>query len=237
MKSNLKFQVQDFSSAEGKKHQGFFAERMMGGSPFTSETYNPHSETMPNGRIILDKEVNWDKTKTLMSKTDKSGNIEYANDAFIDVSGYEDFELIGTPHSIIRHPDMPKVVFKLLWDALKKGENFYAVVKNLAKSGRYYWVITTFEIVRNDAGEITNYIGYRKSVPKEVINNVIEPLYKRLLKIEQVNGVELSEKFLKGMLEQEGKTYVEYITEVMMKHSEKEKSENKKGFFARFFGR
>lgn len=62
----------------------------------------------------LDKEVIWDKSKVIMSKTDKFGTIEYANDVFVDVSGYEDYELVGQPHNIIRHPDMPKVIFKVL---------------------------------------------------------------------------------------------------------------------------
>lgn len=65
---------------------------------------------------VIDKEAIWDKTKVLMSKTDKFGTIEYANEAFVDTSGYENYELVGQPHNIIRHPDMPKVIFKVLWD-------------------------------------------------------------------------------------------------------------------------
>ena len=102
-----------------------------------------------NKPVLVDKEVTWDKTKVIMSKTDAFGTIEYANEVFVDVCGYEDYELMGQPHSIIRHPDMPKVIFKVLWEKLKNGENFHAIVKNLAKSGRYYWVITDFEISKN----------------------------------------------------------------------------------------
>ncbi len=109
---------------------------------------NQESESF-NRPTPIDKEVSWDKTQVIMSKTNPFGIIEYANETFVDVCGYEDYELMGQPHNIIRHPDMPRVIFKVLWENLKKGNNFHAIVKNLAKSGRYYWVITDFEIAKN----------------------------------------------------------------------------------------
>lgn len=191
----------------------------------------------------IDKEVAWDKTKTIMSKTDKFGTIEYANDTFIDVSGYEDYELMAKPHNIIRHPDMPKVIFKVLWDNLKEGNNFHAIVKNLARSGRYYWVITDFDISKDSKGQVQNFFARRKSVPTPVIANHIEPLYKKLLQIEEASGIESSEKYLTGFLEEKGKNYVEYILDVMSDHEAKElakqgaTTEEKKGFFGKFFGK
>ena len=68
--------------------------------------------------IPIDKEVSWDKTQTIMSKTDLYGTIEYANEVFVDVCGYE---LMAQPHNIVRYPDMPKVVFKVLWENIEKG--------------------------------------------------------------------------------------------------------------------
>lgn len=95
---------------------------------------------MESRKIIpVNTEVHWDKSLELVSKTDKAGTIRYANEAFVNVSGYEEYELIGQPHNIIRHPDMPKVIFKLLWKNLLNGKDFHAVVKNMAKNGRYYW--------------------------------------------------------------------------------------------------
>ena len=195
----------------------------------------------------LDKEVIWDKSKVIMSKTDKFGTIEYANDVFVDVSGYEDYELVGQPHNIIRHPDMPKVIFKVLWDNLKKGNNFHAIAKNMAKSGRYYWVITDFDISKNEDGEITHYFARRKSIPPGVVNQV-EPLYKKLLQIETVSGMNGSEKYLTGFLEEQGKDYVEYIKDIIANYEKEELAKNvslnnanqpseSKGFFAKFFGR
>lgn len=191
---------------------------------------------------IIDKEVAWDKSQVIMSKTDHRGIIEYANDVFVDVCGYEDYELMGQPHSIIRHPDMPKVLFKVLWENLKKGDNFHAVVKNLAKSGRYYWVVTDFESTKNENGEITNYFGRRRAVPQEIISNHIEPLYKKLLQIENASGVAYSEKYLIGFLEEKNRSYVEYIKELFTEYEKEQKSEtpveveDERGFFRRFFG-
>ncbi|AWM14851.1 histidine kinase [Flavobacterium sediminis] len=200
----------------------------------------------PTRPTPIDKEVIWDKTRTIMSKTDKYGTIEYANEVFVDVCGYEDYELVGQPHNIIRHPDMPKVVFKVLWDNLKAGNNFHAVVKNMAKSGRYYWVITDFDISRNEDGEITHYFARRKAVPQEVVSK-IEPLYKKLLQIEEAAGMEGSEKYLTGFLEEQGQDYVEFLKGLMSEYqkeqaakaaaanAENNKPVESKGFFARFF--
>ena len=173
---------------------------------------------------IIDKEVVWDKSRVIMSKTDHRGIIEYANEVFMDVSGYEDYELMGQPHSIIRHPDMPKVLFKVLWENLKLGGNFHAVVKNLAKSGRYYWVVTDFESTKNEDGEITHYFGRRRAVPQEIITNYIEPLYKKLLQIEKASGVEYSEKYLIGFLEEKNRSYVEYINDLFTEYERSKKN-------------
>ncbi|VXC10493.1 Aerotaxis receptor [Flavobacterium sp. 9R] len=191
---------------------------------------------------IIDKEVVWDKSRVIMSKTDHRGIIEYANEVFVDVCGYEDYELMGQPHSIIRHPDMPKVLFKVLWENLKLGGNFHAVVKNLAKSGRYYWVVTDFESTKNEDGEITHYFGRRRAVPQEIITNYIEPLYKKLLQIEKASGVEYSEKYLIGFLEEKNRSYVEYINDLFTEYERSQRPETpiaveeEKGFFKRFFG-
>jgi PAS domain S-box-containing protein len=203
---------------------------------------------LQNRVAVIDKEVTWDKTQVIMSKTNAFGIIEYANEVFVDVSGYEDYELMGQPHNIIRHPDMPKVIFKVLWENLKNGKNFHAIVKNLAKSGRYYWVITDFEIAKDENGVIVNYFGRRQAVPQEVISLHIEPLYKKLLQIEAASGVEFSEKYLIGFLEEKKRSYVEYIKELIYEHEKtqskfaqyelnEEDEEEEKGFFKRLFSR
>ncbi|MFM9988288.1 PAS domain-containing protein [Flavobacterium sp.] len=201
----------------------------------------------------IDKEVSWDKTKTIMSKTDLYGTIEFVNEVFVDVSGYEDYELIAKPHNIIRHPDMPQIIFKILWDNIKQGNQFHAIVKNLAKSGRYYWVISDFEYIRDENENVTKYIARRRSVPQDIITNHIEPLYRKLLQIEQVSGVDASEKYLIGFLEESGVSYADLITNLILDEDKaqqllqiKEKSpetniedrkEQKRGYFSRYFSR
>ncbi|EPE9875875.1 PAS domain-containing protein [Flavobacterium psychrophilum] len=201
----------------------------------------------------IEKEVAWDKTRTIMSKTDLYGTIEFVNEVFTDVSGYEDYELIAKPHNIIRHPDMPQIIFKILWDNIKQGNQFHGIVKNLAKSGRYYWAITDFEYVLDENEKITKYIARRKAVPQDVITKHIEPLYRKLVQIEQVSGVDASENYLIGFLEEAGVSYVDLITNLMLEDDKAEQlremkekgleangeeiKEKRQGFFSRFFSR
>ncbi len=168
----------------------------------------------------VDEEVIWDKRSTLMSRTNKHGHIMASNEVFQEVSGYTEAELYNQPHSLIRHPDMPKVVFKILWENLKGRQNFHAIIKNLSKSGKYYWVITNFEIIRNEKDEITAFVSYRKALPKSLINEHIAPLYERLLKIEKANGMEVSERYFKGFLEDRKTTYDKFIRTLLKENAE-----------------
>jgi len=162
--------------------------------------------------IPLDKEIKVGKD-IIVSKTDQKGIITYGNDVFVKISGYNLDELINKNHNILRHPDMPKAVFSLLWDTIKKGDNITAVVKNLSKSGAYYWVITDFEIQRDENGKIRNYVAFRRAAPKEVVK-VIEPIYKDMLKIEKDHGMAASANYLFGLLDEKKMTYNEFIAEL-----------------------
>ena len=163
----------------------------------------------------IDKEVGWNKSQVVISETDVYGRITNVNDVFCNVCGYSPEEMIGQPHSIIRHPDMPKIVFKVTWDNILAGRNFHAIIKNLAKSGRYYWVITDFEVGRNIMGEVVTIMARRRAVPEHVITDHIEPLYQTLLKLEKIGGMELSNRYFKGFLEKQGKSYIEYVMDIL----------------------
>lgn len=153
---------------------------------------------------LLDVEIVLDPKRYIVSETDEKGKITYCNDYFMEVSGYSTEELIGKPHSIVRHPDMPKVVFKLLWETISAGKNINAVVKNLAKDGRYYWIFTEFEIRKDtDTGKIIGYHAARKTISKHVIA-VIADLYAELLQIEKAQGVEASQTYLINFLKEKG---------------------------------
>ncbi len=151
-----------------------------------------------------DEEIVLDPRRYIVSETDEKGKITFCNDYFIEVSGYTKEELIGKPHSIVRHPDMPKVVFKLLWETISQGKNINAVVKNLSKDGRYYWIFTEFESRRDtDTGEIIGYHAARKSISKHVIE-IISELYAKLLVIEENEGIEASQEYLISFLKEKG---------------------------------
>ncbi len=152
----------------------------------------------------LDIEIELDPKRYIVSETDAKGKITYCNDYFMEVSGYNEEELIGKPHNIIRHPDMPKVIFKLLWETISAGKNINALVKNLAKDGRYYWIFTEFEIRKDtDTGEIIGYHAARKSISKHVIE-IIADLYAELLQIEKDDSIKAAETYLVNFLKDKG---------------------------------
>lgn len=193
----------------------------------------------------IEKEIKLDPSRMIMSKTDPKGIIEYANDYFMEISGYEEYELMGQPHNIIRHPDMPEVVFKLLWERLHKGENIHALVKNLAKDGRYYWVLTNFETKYDPEGKIISHYAHRKAAPGNAIYQ-IEKLYKTLLAIEQNKNPETAEKYFYGLLEERRQGYDAFILDLLkitpntlkayfMDPIEQKKTKEKKSFFGKLF--
>jgi len=152
----------------------------------------------------IDKEIALDPKRYIVSETDEKGKITFVNDYFMEVSGYTRDELIGKSHNIVRHPDMPKVVFKLLWETISEGKNINAVVKNLAKDGRYYWIFTEFESRKDaDTHEIIAYHADRKTISPHILDVIVD-LYAKLLKIEQKDGVEASEKYLIEFLKEKG---------------------------------
>lgn len=166
----------------------------------------------------VDSQIILDSKRYIVSKTDPKGVIEYGNDYFVEISGYTEVELIGQPHSIIRHPDMPKVVFKVMWDRIKKGQNIMAVVKNMAKDGRYYWVVTEFEPKYDPiTNEIISHTAFRKAAPKKAIDTMI-PIYAKLIEIENKGGLDASEKYLRAFFEDKKTTYDEFIDNVIGNH-------------------
>jgi PAS domain S-box-containing protein len=137
-------------------------------------------------RVITptDREVFFREDEIIVSKTDLKGRITYANRTFCDIAGYSEAELLGQPHSIIRHPDMPRAVFKLLWDTLFDGREIFAYVQNMTKAGDYYWV---FAHATPSYDKDRNIVGFHSSrrVPKRsAVENVIVPLYAAILKEE-----------------------------------------------------
>jgi len=146
----------------------------------------------------------------IVSKTDIHGKILYGNRTFIEISGYEEHELLGAPHSILRHPDMPKIVFKLLWDRIKNKQEIFAYVKNLSKDGSYYWVFANVTTTLHKDGSIRDFHSVRRK-PSELALSIIPGVYAKLLDAERTGGMEASAKLLDSILAEKGVSYDQLI--------------------------
>lgn len=150
----------------------------------------------------------------IVSKTDLKGIITYVNQIFMEFAKYKEEELLHKNHNIIRHPDMPRAVFKLLWDTIQAGDEINAYVKNMAKDGSFYWVFANVTAVKNEKNQIVGYYSVRRKPRKEALN-IIEPLYKKLLDEEKKHsvkdGMKESGKMLNELLKSHGKSYEEFI--------------------------
>ncbi len=136
-----------------------------------------------NGRKLLDYETEFDIQELFFSTTDLHGVILHGNEVFVRISGYTEAELIGAPHSLVRHPDMPRSVFQLLWDTIEAGRSIAAYVKNLAKDGTYYWVLAL--VIPSESG----YISIRLK-PTSDLFLAVPQIYSKLLAVENAVAIE-----------------------------------------------
>jgi len=146
----------------------------------------------------------------IVSKTDLKGRITYTNKIFMDMAGYTESELLGKPHNIIRHKDMPKSVFKLLWDRVQNQEEIFAFVLNITKNGDEYWVYANVTASLDERGNSVGYYSVRRC-PNPKALAIIKPLYASMLKAEQSGGIEAGTKILTDLLHEKGVAYDELI--------------------------
>ena len=159
---------------------------------------------------VIDKEIILIPDKVVMTKMDKEGILEFANEYFVEVSGYEEFELMGKSIFCVQHPDMPDVLFKWMWEKLNKQENFNFPVKAIAKNGKFYWSVTDFSFKVDGSNNTLAIFNRRKYASREVIN-YFDNLYSKIKSIEAESGIVLAEKYLIGHLEEKEKTIKEII--------------------------
>jgi len=149
----------------------------------------------------------------LVTKTDLKGKITYANRAFMQIVNMNEDELIGAPHNIIRHPDMPKIIFKFLWSYLQRGDEIHAYVKNISKDGSFYWVLANVTPSQNNNNKVIGYHSSRRKPTPEALEIII-PLYEKLLQAEKSGGVQKSEAIMTDLLNEKGVTYDEFILSI-----------------------
>jgi len=151
----------------------------------------------------------------IVSKTDLQGRITYCNDVFMRMAGYKESDLLGKPHSIIRHPAMPRCVFKLLWDTIGSGKEIFAYVINRAKDGDHYWVFAHVTPDMDASGKVTGYHSNRRTVDRRVIP-LVEGLYVQLLAEEARHsdrkaGMEAATNMLVQTLTAKGISYEQFV--------------------------
>ena len=160
----------------------------------------------------IEKEVLLKEEDFIVSKTDLKSRILYGNKIFIEMSGYSEQELLGQPHNILRHPDMPQCAFKILYDHIQNGKEWFGYVKNLRKDGGYYWVFANISPNYDHNGNIIGYYSVRRK-PRDGFKRIIEPLYEKLKNIEASGGMRASEEAVKELLNQ----YKMNFNELMLK--------------------
>jgi len=171
---------------------------------------------------INNKEIKVDPRKKIVTKTNFKGHIVFGNEEFIKKSGFSKEEFRFKNHNIIRHPDMPKIIFKMMWNNLKNNKNFVAIIKNKTKSGNYYWVNTDFYIELDHSNLPDYYTAYRRAVPK-FAKKEISKLYKDLLEIEKNGTLADSENYLNNFLKEKNTTFEEYTLSLLNKKTFLEK--------------
>ena len=161
----------------------------------------------------INKETFLKEEDFIISKTDLKSRILYGNKIFIEISGYSEEELLGAPHNILRHPDMPRCAFKALYDHIQNGKEWFGYVKNLKKDGGFYWVFANISPTLNANKAIVDYYSVRRK-PRDGFKNIIEPLYQKLKSIEESEGMEASLRAVNDLLEKKGMSFNELMIKI-----------------------
>lgn len=173
---------------------------------------------MPNKVQPTGVERSFDADEFIVTKTDTKGLITYANSVFLRVSAITLEEAIGQPHNLVRHPDMPRGVYKLLWDTISHGHEVFAYVNNLAADGANYWVFAHVTPTIDTNGKITGYHSNRRK-PSPAALSIIKPIYRQMRDAERniSNGNQAAEASLRQLtsrLRNEGLNYDQFIWDV-----------------------
>lgn len=161
-------------------------------------------------------EVFFDDNEIIVSKTDLKGHLTYCNDVFLRIAGYTEQECLGQPHNMIRHPEMPRCIFGLLWETLQEGHEIFAYVMNRCKNGDHYWVLAHVTPSRDASGSIIGYHSNRRVPERKILDDAIIPLYKDLLAEERKHsnrksGLEASSGMVTELLSQANQQYDEFV--------------------------
>ncbi|AJC90964.1 PAS sensor-containing signal-transduction protein [Campylobacter subantarcticus LMG 24377] len=161
----------------------------------------------------MSSEKNLTSDVLITSKTNLKGEIVYANEDFLNYSDYKIDEILYKPHSIMRHPDMPRTVFKYLWDNIQLKKEIFAFVKNKTKFNDYYWVFANITASCDANGNTLNYYSVRRK-PKAEAVKTIEGIYKVLIRKENESGIKAGLEELNTIVKSYGMSYNELIMQI-----------------------
>ncbi|MGY1733426.1 PAS domain-containing protein [Geodermatophilus sp. SYSU D01045] len=182
-----------------------------------------HPRTAPRaGRTAVrptGEERTFAAEELIVSKTDPRGVITYANDVFLRVGAYSLDEVIGRPHNLIRHPEMPRAVFKLLWDTLAARQELFAYINNLAADGAHYWVLAHVTPSYGADGSVVGYHSNRRRPSRRAVDRV-RPIYERLLAEERRHpdaraAVAASSELFDRLIAEHAASYEDFVWSVV----------------------
>lgn len=150
----------------------------------------------------------------IVSKTDPKGRITYGNQIFIEFSGYDERELLGMQHNVVRHPEMPRAIFGLLWGHIQQRKEIFAYVKNLCADGSYYWVLANVTPSIDAKGELLGFYSVRRKPSRKSVAYVTD-LYRKMIEIEKAAGpkeaIAASTAYLQSQLVEKGVSYEDMV--------------------------
>jgi len=133
---------------------------------------------------LSQREISLEDDSFIVTKTDLQGNITYANRTFMKITGYSEPELLGQPQNLVRHPDMPKGLFRFLWQNISRQQECFAYINNKAKNGDHYWVFANISPIYDQQQQHCGYYSCRRKPSRQAISKV-QPFYQRMLELER----------------------------------------------------
>ncbi len=171
---------------------------------------------MPRNTSLTHQERTFDDDDLIVSKTDLKGHITYCNPLFLSLADYTEKEMLRQPHSIIRHPEMPRSIFKRLWETVQSGKEIFAYVVNRSRNGDHYWVNAHVTPSFDASGQIVGYHSNRRKPDRSILEEKVMPLYAKILAEEQKHGdrkkgMQAGYDLLQSMLRDHGVDYDEFV--------------------------
>jgi PAS domain S-box-containing protein len=199
--------------------------------------------------IPIDREIQLAPDKSMVYKLTPDGVIDYVNDYFVEISGYEVHEIVGNTLESLKNSDLPTIIYNMIIEYIENNKNLNIILKGYAKDGRFYWYVTNFEAKKDENGELTATIVSRIAAPRMAIPK-IEKLYVKLLKIEQHASLAIAKTFFDGFLEEEGMSFNDYSIKIINntypiqsaeqfppKMQKQQNPKKKKSLIGKFFGK